>query len=616
MLLLHLAEPSTAIPASGPSTNFLDATNKNKDDDPQSDSSWRDAVLALVKSKDVGPHPMILVARDPIVTELLSSLSSVLEETTTSAVSDASASGTIIPESSIKSESALDGLNVSSALLSLFEAIFIIASYTLDAEPENKNILLASSSGPDQESLPESQPPSAQPSSEALNALHPSSDALHSASDPHPVSLQQKIMWTSFVERHRLTLNGLIRAAPGLLATSFSVLVRHCAKLVDFDNKRAYFRQQLAKDVGPRVSPVLHITIRRAHVFEDSFHQLAGRSGPEIAHGKLHVRFHGEDGVDAGGVTRDWFGALARQMFNPDYALFRTSALDKTTYQPNRASYVNPAHLAYFTFVGRIIGKALRDGRLLDCYFTRAVYKHILGIPIDYRDMEAVDPTFYASLSWILTHDITDVLDLVFATDVDDFGVRRTVDLKPDGRHIPVTQRNKVEYVRLVTEQRLTKAIQPQLDALLTGFYDMIPRSLLAPFNEHELELLISGLPEIDLDDWRNNTEYHGGYTPASPQILWFWRAVRTFDQESRAKLLQFVTGTSKVPLEGFAALQGATGIQKFQIHKDFSPPETRLPSAHTCFNQLDLPAYPSYETLRTSLLIAINEGAIGFGLA
>ena len=94
------------------------------------------------------------------------------------------------------------------------------------------------------------------------------------------------------------------------------------------------------------------------------------------------------------------------------------------------------------------------------------------------------------------------------------------------------------------------------------------------------LALGISGLPDIDIDDWKNNTIYEG-YTAASPVVQWFWRAVRSFDQEERAKLLQFATGTSKVPLEGFAHLQGSNGIQKFQIHKDFGG-ENRLPSAHT----------------------------------
>ena len=126
-------------------------------------------------------------------------------------------------------------------------------------------------------------------------------------------------------------------------------------------------------------------------------------------------------------------------------------------------------------------------------------------------------------------------------------------------------------------------------------------------------ELLLSGLPDIDVDDWKANTEYAGGYTATSPQALWFWRAVRSFLPEERAKLLQFCTGTSKVPLAGFAALEGVNGVQRFSLHRDFGSVK-RLPSAHTCFNQLDLPQYESYDELRRQLLKAANECSEGFG--
>ena len=116
------------------------------------------------------------------------------------------------------------------------------------------------------------------------------------------------------------------------------------------------------------------------------------------------------------------------------------------------------------------------------------------------------------------------------------------------------------------------------------GFHEIIPAELVAIFNEQELELLISGLPEIDVDDWKSNTEYHN-YTGASPQIQWFWRAIRSFDKEERAKLRQCVTGTSKVPLNGFGELEGMNGFSRFNIHRDYGNKD-RLPSSHTCFNR------------------------------
>ncbi|KAI8602492.1 hypothetical protein EDD21DRAFT_320345 [Dissophora ornata] len=421
-------------------------------------------------------------------------------------------------------------------------------------------------------------------------------------------------LFLQFTEKHSKILNIMVRNNPALMSGSFSLLV-HNPKMLEFDNKRNYFTQQLHKRSPAREHyGTLQMNVRREMVFVDSFSQLQSRTGDEIKYSKLNVHFHGEEGVDAGGVTREWFQVLARQMFNPDYALFKTSAADKLTYQPNRASWVNSDHLLFFKFIGRVIGKAIYDGRLLDAYFTRSFYKHILGRPVDYRDVEAVDPEYYKSLVWMLENDITDIVEETFSMETDDFGNKKVVDLKPNGRNIPVTEENKHEYVKFITEQKLTLAIKDQIHSFLQGFHEIIPAQLISIFNEQELELLISGLPDIDVDEWKNNAEYQN-YSQGSPQIQNFWRAVRSFDQTERAKLLQFVTGTSKVPLGGFSQLQGISGVQKFQIHKDFSSTK-RLPSAHTCFNQLDLPEYETYEDLRQQLLTAISECSTGFAFA
>lgn len=467
-------------------------------------------------------------------------------------------------------------INVATVLLPLIEAFMVVSKYV--AEKGLQKALATASTTP-------------------------------SVEIPIPDAFEEEFFF-KFTEDHKKILNIMVRNNPSLMSGSFSLLVKN-PKMLEFDNKRNYFNQQLHKRTNRDHYPSLQLNVRRQYVFEDSYHQLQGRSGDEIKYGKLTVRFYDEEGVDAGGVSREWFSVLARQMFDPNYALFKTSAADKLTYQPNRASWANPDHLSFFKFVGRVIGKAIYDGRLLDAYFTRSFYKHILGRAVDYRDVEAIDPEYYKSLVWMLENDITDIIDLTFSVETDDFGNMKTIDLLPNGREIPVTEENKQEYVRLITEQKLTVAIKDQINAFLDGFHDIISEQLISIFNEQELELLISGMPDIDIDDWKNNTEYQG-YTQASPQINWFWRAVRSFDQEERAKLLQFATGTSKVPLEGFAHLQGSGGTQKFQIHCQYST--NRLPSAHTCFNQVDLPQYESYEGLRANLLTAIRECSTGFG--
>ncbi|EHY57695.1 E3 ubiquitin-protein ligase tom1 [Exophiala dermatitidis] len=430
-----------------------------------------------------------------------------------------------------------------------------------------------------------------------------------------PVDDLQELFF-NFTTEHRKILNDIIRQSPKLMQGngSFSLLVKN-PKVLDFDNKRAYFTKQIHSRLHQQrhIQPPLTLNVRRDQVFLDSYKALYYKTADEMKYGKLNIRFNGEEGVDAGGVTREWFQVLARGMFNPDWALWQPVAADRTTFHPNPLSWINGEHLLYFKFIGRIIGKALHEGRVLDCHFSRAVYKRLLGKEPNLKDLESMDLDYYKSLVWILENDITDVITEDFSVIEEQFGEEKVVDLIPNGRNIPVTEENKREYVHAQVRYRLTTSVKDQLEAFVKGFHDIIPAELIAIFDEQELELLISGLPEIDVDDWRAHTEYHN-YTANSPQVTWFWRVVRNMSNEERAKLLQFVTGTSKVPLNGFKDLEGMQGNTLFSIHKD--PSSDRLPTSHTCFNQLDLPTYDDYETLKSNLMKAINLGADYFGFA
>ncbi|CAM1504763.1 Fc.00g023540.m01.CDS01 [Cosmosporella sp. VM-42] len=435
-------------------------------------------------------------------------------------------------------------------------------------------------------------------------------------SSPPPESRTASLFFT-FTEDHRRILNELVRNNPKLMSGTFALLVKN-PKVLEFDNKRNYFTRSVHSRSGNSQTrpqyPSLQLSVRREHVFHDSFKSLYFKSGDEMKYGKLNIRFHGEEGVDAGGVTREWFQVLSRQMFDPNYVLFIPVSSDRTTFHPNKLSGINDEHLMFFKFIGRVIGKALYEGRVLDCYFSRAVYKRILGKSVSVKDMESFDPDYYKSLCWMLENDITNILTETFSVEDDEFGVTNVVDLIPNGREVAVTEENKHDYVRLVVEHKLLSSVKDQMAHFLKGFHEIIPADLIAIFNEQELELLISGLPEIDIDDWKSNTEYHN-YNPSSQQIQWFWRALRSFDKEERAKLLQFVTGTSKVPLNGFKELEGMNGVNRFNIHRDYGSKD-RLPSSHTCFNQLDLPEYESYDHLRSQILKAITAGSEYFGFA
>lgn len=421
-----------------------------------------------------------------------------------------------------------------------------------------------------------------------------------------------------FALTHRIVLNHILRQTSNNLSDEpYSVLVdftRLHTHILDFDVKRRYFRQELDKLKDSIRGDDLAVHVKRTNVFDDSFRELNRRSIDDWKH-RFYIVFEGEEGQDAGGLLREWYMIISKEIFNPGYALFMINPGDRVTYMPNPSSHCNHNHLTYFKFIGHIIAKAIFDNKFLDCYFTRAFYKHILGVPVKYTDMESVDNEFYKNLVSILESDIdTFGVDLYFGIDINEFGITQSRDLKPNGRNLKVTNENKIEYVRLVCQEKMIGSIRQQVSSFLEGFYEIIPKSLISIFNEQELELLISGLPEIDLEDLKRNTEYHK-YTTNSLQIQWFWRALKSFDKEDQAKFLQFVTGTSKVPLQGFSKLEGMNGPQKFQIHRD-DRDTSRLPCAHTCFNQLDLPAYENFEKLRTMLLMAIRECSTGFGLA
>ena len=291
-------------------------------------------------------------------------------------------------------------------------------------------------------------------------------------------------------------------------------------------------------------------------------------------------------------------------------------------FQPNPESHINPDHLQFFHFAGRFVAKALMDNQRLDAYFTRSFYKHILSLAPSYPDVESVDAEKAKSLGWMLTHEIDNVLFETFSVESLEFGAAKTVDLVPDGRNIHVTDANKILYVHLISEFILTRAIHTQLSAFLRGFHELIPAQLIAVFNEQEIELMVCGLPDIDLADLRKNIEYRGFNGPSasdtssggsdSQLIQWWWQIVSEFTQQEKALLLLFVTGTSKIPLEGFKALQGTNGVTRFTLQK--ANGVDQLPLSHTCFNQLDIGDYTSIDIMREKIMMAIREGSQGFG--
>uniref|UniRef100_A0A6I8PP22 HECT-type E3 ubiquitin transferase n=1 Tax=Ornithorhynchus anatinus TaxID=9258 RepID=A0A6I8PP22_ORNAN len=380
----------------------------------------------------------------------------------------------------------------------------------------------------------------------------------------------------------------------------------------DFEAKlRNFYRKLETKGCGQGPGK-LKLMIRRDRLLEDGFNQIMAYSRRDLQRSKLYVTFVGEEGLDYSGPSREFFFLVSRELFNPYYGLFEYSANDTYTVQISPMSAFVDNHHEWFRFSGRILGLALIHQYLLDAFFTRPFYKALLRILCDLSDLEYLDEEFHQSLQWMKDNDVHDLLDLTFTVNEEVFGQITERELKPGGTNIPVTEKNKKEYIERMVRWRIERGVAQQTESLVRGFYEVVDARLVSVFDARELELVIAGTAEIDLSDWRSNTEYRGGYHDNHIVIRWFWAAVERFNNEQRLRLLQFVTGTSSVPYEGFAALRGSTGPRRFCVERWGKI--AALPRAHTCFNRLDLPPYPSYAMLYEKLLTAVEETST-FGL-
>ncbi|KAI0217113.1 E3 ubiquitin-protein ligase Su(dx) [Lamellibrachia satsuma] len=347
------------------------------------------------------------------------------------------------------------------------------------------------------------------------------------------------------------------------------------------------------------------INVTRENLFEDSFQQIM-RLQPFDLRRRLYIIFRNEDGLDYGGIAREWFFNVSHEVLNPMYCLFEYANNNNYCLQINPASSVNPDHLMYFRFVGRFIAMALYHGKFIDSGFTMPFYKKMLNKKLTLKDLESIDPEYYNSMIWIQENNLDEAeLGLFFSADFEVLGKIEQHDLKEGGSELPVTEKNKQEYVDLMTQWRFTRGIENQTKAFLDGMNEVVPLQWLQYFDERELELILCGMQEIDVDDWEKST-IHRHYTRSSKQIQWFWKFVRELEHEQRTRLLQFVTGTCRLPVGGFTELMGSNGPQRFCIEKVGK--DTWLPRSHTCFNRLDLPPYKSYEQLVEKLNLAIEE--------
>ncbi|KAH6558476.1 hypothetical protein KP509_1Z062300 [Ceratopteris richardii] len=383
-------------------------------------------------------------------------------------------------------------------------------------------------------------------------------------------------------------------------------------------------RKMAGEFMGPGPGSI-EVVIRRDHLVEDAFAQLNPLGSRfKSAINVSFVNEHGlsEAGLDYGGLFKEFLTDLAKAAFDPGYGLFIQKETDEGLLFPHPAAGNLPHGLQMLEFLGRVVGKAIYEGILIDYSFSHVFIWKLLGHYVFFDELSTLDPELHHSLMY-LKHYEGDVADLAldFTITEELFGKRKVVELKIHGAQIQVTNENKLQYVYAMADYKLNKQMQPLINAFSQGLSDIISPSWLSLFNARELNQLISGGDhDFDVDDLRENTKYTGGFTANSRTVKQFWEVLREFGSHERCALLKFVTSCSRAPLLGFKHLQPAFTIHKVTCDTTVwamlgGQDVDRLPSASTCYNTLKLPTYKRMSTLKTKLRYAIQSNA-GFELS
>ncbi|KAE8294437.1 Ubiquitin-protein ligase E3A [Larimichthys crocea] len=359
---------------------------------------------------------------------------------------------------------------------------------------------------------------------------------------------------------------------------------------------------------GQQPNPYLKLKVRRDHIIDDALVRLEmiSMENPSDLKKQLFVEFEGEQGVDEGGVSKEFFQLVLEEIFNPDIGMF-TYDDETKLFWFNSSSLENEAQ---YTLVGLVLGLAIYNNCILDVHFPMVVYRKLMGKKGTFLDLSDSHPVLYQSLKELLEFagNVEEDMMLTFQISHKDlFGSPVLYDLKEQGDQIPVTKENRQEFVDLYTEYILNKSVERQFKAFKKGFLMVTNESPLKYlFRPEEVELLICGSRKLDFEALEKTTEYDGGYSKDSQIIKDFWETIHSFGEEQKRLFLQFTTGTDRAPVGGLGKL-------KMIIAKNGSDTD-RLPTSHTCFNALLLPEYSSKEKLRERLLKAITY-AKGFGM-
>lgn len=350
------------------------------------------------------------------------------------------------------------------------------------------------------------------------------------------------------------------------------------------------------------------ISIRRDRIIQDSLRII--QANQDNLKKTLKVKFIDEPGIDAGGLKKEWFLLLTRKLFSTSTGIFYNND-DSNLLWFNLKPLEKPE--MYYLF-GAVLGLAIYNSTILDLQFPLALFKILLGRTILLEDYQQLDPIAYKNLLRLkeMNEEELEMMDLTFEVSYQDtFGKTFNRQLIENGNKVKVNTKNISQYIDNYYRFFMFDGIKQQVTALKTGFANVVGGNGLSLYAPEEIELLLCGdNSQIDFDTLKSVTKYYGwnssDQAKNSQIIIWFWQYLREIPPIQAKKFLMFVTGSDRVP---------ATGIQNLSFRISYRGGDTnRLPTAHTCFNELELYNYGSYEKLVNKLDIAVN-GAAGFGL-
>ncbi|PON64889.1 HECT domain containing protein, partial [Parasponia andersonii] len=400
-------------------------------------------------------------------------------------------------------------------------------------------------------------------------------------------------------------------------------ILKQAPFLVPFTSRVKIFTSQLAavrqKHSAHAVYTRNRFRIRRDHILEDAYNQMSALSEDDLR-GPIRVTFVNEFGVeeagiDGGGIFKDFMENITRAAFDVQYGLFKETA-DHLLYPNPGSGMIHEQHLQFFHFLGVLLAKAMFEGILVEIPFATFFLSKLKQKYNYLNDLPSLDPELYRHLIFLKHYkgDISD-LELYFVIVNNEYGEQTEEELLPGGKNSRVSNETVITFIHLVANHRLNFQIRQQSSHFLRGFQQLIQKDWIDMFNEHELQLLISGsLASLDVDDLRLNTNYAGGYHSEHYVIEMFWEVLKNFSLENQKKFLKFVTGCSRGPLLGFKYLEPLFCIQRAAGSASEEALD-RLPTSATCMNLLKLPPYRSKEQLENKLLYAINADA-GFDLS